>query len=177
MCALCPMQSIGSKPRFTNTCCVTGGWSKWQPPKRSASSFSICAAINALHKHSLKAKSTILRKRSKYGLKMSARWRRGEAAFAPISYLADTQQEPSEVLNARQFDRLQSEGLANALSMLDKRSRRIVKARWLDIEDDGSGGATLHELADEFGVSAERIRQIETSAMKRMKQALIPYVS
>src|SRR5260363_173002 len=101
----------------------------------------------------------------------------GEAAFAPISYLADTQQEPSEVLNARQFDRLQSEGLANALSMLDKRSRRIVKARWLDIEDDGSGGATLHELADEFGVSAERIRQIETSAMKRMKQALIPYVS
>src|SRR5260363_380848 len=61
----------------------------------------------------------------------------GEAAFAPISYLADTQQEPSEVLNARQFDRLQSEGLANALSMLDKRSRRIVKARWLDIEDDG----------------------------------------
>src|SRR5260363_68833 len=55
---------------------------------------------------------------------------------------------------------LTSEGLANALSMLDKRSRRIVKARWLDIEDDGSGGATLHELADEFGVSAERIRHI-----------------
>src|SRR5260364_27617 len=110
MCALCPMQSIGSKPRFTNTCCVTGGWSKWQPPKRSASSFSICAAINALHKHSLKAKSTILRKRSSGGdIALEGQTEDGEAAFAPISYLADTQQEPSEVLNARQFDRLQSE--------------------------------------------------------------------
>ncbi len=99
----------------------------------------------------------------------------GETAFAPISYLADTQQEPSEVLNAHQFDRLQSEGLANALSALDPRSRRIVKARWLDVEDDGLGGATLHELADEFGVSAERVRQIEASAMKKMKKTLISY--
>ncbi len=101
----------------------------------------------------------------------------GETAFAPISYLADTQQEPGEVLNARQFDRLQSEGLKAALNTLDRRSRRIVKARWLDVEDDGSGGATLHELANEFDVSAERIRQIEASAMKTMKKALIPYIS
>lgn len=101
----------------------------------------------------------------------------GEATFAPISYLADTEQEPTEVLNARQFDRLQSEGLESALSTLDQRSRRIVRARWLDVEDDGSGGATLHKLADEFGVSAERIRQIEASAMKKMKKTLLSYAA
>jgi RNA polymerase sigma-32 factor len=68
---------------------------------------------------------------------------------------------------------LQSEGLASALAKLDERSRRIVEARWL-ANDDGSG-ATLHELADEFGVSAERIRQIETAAMKKMKATLAEY--
>jgi hypothetical protein len=58
---------------------------------------------------------------------------------------------------------------------LDPRSRRIIEARWLDVNDDGSGGATLHELADEFGVSAERIRQIESAAMKKMKGALAAF--
>jgi RNA polymerase sigma-32 factor len=99
----------------------------------------------------------------------------GEETFAPIAYLADTHQEPTEVLAARQFDKLQSDGLASALGSLDGRSRRIVQARWLDVSDDGSGGATLHELADEFGVSAERIRQIEASAMKKMRVALHEY--
>ena len=58
---------------------------------------------------------------------------------------------------------------ANALASLDPRSRRIIEARWLRETDT----ATLHELADEFGVSAERIRQIESQAMKKMR-ALIP---
>jgi RNA polymerase sigma-32 factor len=77
------------------------------------------------------------------------------------------------VIEAKQYDRLQSEGLEAALSKLDDRSRRIVEARWL-ANDDGSG-ATLHELADEFGVSAERIRQIEAVALKKMKTALQAY--
>ena len=93
--------------------------------------------------------------------------------YAPISYLSAEHSEPHKVLEAKQFDHLQSEGLEAALAKLDDRSRRIVEARWL-ANDDGSG-ATLHELAAEFGVSAERIRQIETTAMKKMKTSLAEY--
>nr|WP_255779328.1 RNA polymerase sigma factor RpoH [Mycetohabitans sp. B5] len=99
----------------------------------------------------------------------------GEESFAPIAYLADSRTEPTAVLASRQRDLLQTEGLADALESLDARSRRIIEARWLQVQDDGSGGATLHELADEFGVSAERIRQIEASAMKKMRGALQQY--
>jgi RNA polymerase sigma-32 factor len=93
--------------------------------------------------------------------------------FAPIAYLSSEANEPTRTLEAKQFDRLQSEGLEAALNKLDARSRRIVEARWL-ANDDGSG-ATLHELADEFGVSAERIRQIESAALKKMKGTLAAY--
>ncbi|WP_076593253.1 RNA polymerase sigma factor RpoH [Herminiimonas arsenitoxidans] len=93
--------------------------------------------------------------------------------FAPIAYLSSDMQEPTKVLESQQFDRLQTEGLSSALGKLDPRSRRIVEARWL-ANDDGSG-ATLHELADEFGVSAERIRQIEAVALKKMKGSLAAY--
>ena len=72
------------------------------------------------------------------------------------------------MLERRAHDALQGEGLIAALDGLDDRSRRIVEARWL--QDDG--GATLHELAAEFGVSAERIRQIEAAALKKMRVAL-----
>jgi RNA polymerase sigma-32 factor len=96
-----------------------------------------------------------------------------DAKFAPIAYLSAEHSEPLKVLEAKQYDRLQSEGLELALSKLDARSRRIVEARWL-ANDDGSG-ATLHELAEEFGVSAERIRQVEAAAMKKMKTALAEY--
>ncbi|WP_390884881.1 RNA polymerase sigma factor RpoH [Cupriavidus gilardii] len=96
----------------------------------------------------------------------------GEEEFAPIVYLADNHNEPTRVLEAKRQDRMQVEGLEQALTKLDPRSRRIIEARWLQVNDDGSGGATLHELADEFGVSAERIRQIESAAMKKMKGAL-----
>ncbi|WP_292937440.1 RNA polymerase sigma factor RpoH [Noviherbaspirillum sp.] len=93
--------------------------------------------------------------------------------FAPIAYLSSDATEPTKALEAKQYDRLQSEGLEQALGALDPRSRRIVEARWLS-NDDGSG-STLHELADEFGVSAERIRQIESAALKKMKGALAAY--
>ena len=92
-----------------------------------------------------------------------------DEAFAPIAYLEDNRSEPTRVLESRARDHLQSEGLSTALAGLDERSRRIVEARWLC--DDP---ATLHELAAEFGVSAERIRQIETKAMQKMRAALAP---
>jgi RNA polymerase sigma-32 factor len=94
--------------------------------------------------------------------------------FAPIAYLSSESSEPTRVLEAQQKDRLHSEGLEQALAKLDDRSRRIVEARWL-ANDDGSG-ATLHTLAEEFGVSAERIRQIEAAALKKMKGALAAFV-
>ena len=93
--------------------------------------------------------------------------------FAPIAYLSSEQTEPTRILEARQNDRMQSEGLLEALEKLDPRSRRIIEARWLN-SDDGNG-ATLHDLAEEFGVSAERIRQIETAALKKMKNTLTAY--
>ena len=65
-----------------------------------------------------------------------------------------------------------SDGIARALDALDARSRRIVEERWLKVNDDSSGGMTLHELAAEYGVSAERIRQIEVAAMKKMRKVL-----
>jgi len=94
--------------------------------------------------------------------------------FAPIAYLSSDANEPTKVLEAKEYDRMQSEGLESALEKLDPRSRRIVEARWL-ASDEGSG-ATLHDLADEFGVSAERIRQIEAVALKKMKGTLANYV-
>ena len=88
--------------------------------------------------------------------------------FAPIAWLADSHNEPTRVIEAREYDRLQSDGLRAALESLDERSRRIVEARWLA---EGEA-ATLHELAAEFGVSAERIRQIEAKALQKMKDVL-----
>ena len=95
-----------------------------------------------------------------------------EEGFAPITYLADESQEPSRVLDAHRRDRMAGDGIVRALDALDARSRRIVEERWLRVNDDGSGGMTLHELAAEYGVSAERIRQIESAAMKKMRGAM-----
>ena len=99
----------------------------------------------------------------------------GEVAYGPIAYLADAHHEPTAMIEAHQRDLMASDGIATALASLDERSRRIVEQRWLKVNDDGSGGLTLHDLADEFGVSAERIRQIEVAAMKKMKAALMEY--
>ncbi|MGE4053068.1 MAG: RNA polymerase sigma factor RpoH, partial [Piscinibacter sp.] len=82
----------------------------------------------------------------------------GEETYAPIAYLADEAHEPTRVLEARKRDWLASDGIARALETLDERSRRIVEERWLKVNDDSSGGMTLHELAADYGVSAERIR-------------------
>jgi RNA polymerase sigma-32 factor len=95
-----------------------------------------------------------------------------EGSFAPIAYLADEASEPTRVLEALRRDQLATDGIAHALNALDARSRRIVEERWLKVNDNGSGGMTLHDLAAEYGVSAERIRQIEVAAMKKMRKAI-----
>ena len=99
----------------------------------------------------------------------------GEEAYGPIAYLTDASQEPTAVLEARRREVLASDGVAQAMAALDERSRRIVTERWLKVNDDGSGGMTLHDLAAEYGVSAERIRQIEVAAMKKMRKSLAEY--
>jgi RNA polymerase sigma-32 factor len=92
----------------------------------------------------------------------------GDESYAPIAYLADTGGEPGDVLEHAQEERIKSEGLNHAMASLDPRSRRIIEARWLRESDQ----ATLHDLAAEFGVSAERIRQIEHKAMQKMRGAM-----
>jgi RNA polymerase sigma-32 factor len=92
-----------------------------------------------------------------------------EEAYAPVHYLAaDPEAEPSSVLQAQEEETVGAAGLQRALASLDARSRRIVEARWLKEKD----AATLHDLAAEFKVSAERIRQIEVKAMQKMKKVM-----
>ena len=93
-----------------------------------------------------------------------------EESFSPIAYLTNAEDEPGLVLQHQQTEQNKTEGLSHALESLDARSRRIIEARWLREEDT----ATLHDLADEFGVSAERIRQIESQAMKKMRGLMAP---
>ncbi len=91
--------------------------------------------------------------------------------FSPIAYLAaDTDNEPSNTLEKIEHEHLKTTGLSRALASLDERSRRIIEARWLQENEDV---ATLHELAAEFDVSAERIRQIEKKALSKMQASMV----
>ena len=91
-----------------------------------------------------------------------------ENEYSPISYLPTPDLDPSQTLEEKQLEKKQSEGLTAALLILDERSRAIIQARWLKEKDQ----STLHELADQYGISAERIRQIEAQAMKKMRTAM-----
>ena len=91
-----------------------------------------------------------------------------ESSYAPIAYLVAPDAEPTAQLEAAERNELATTGLAQALEKLDPRSRHIVESRWLN-EDDS---ATLHELAAEYGISAERVRQIEVKAMQKMRATL-----
>jgi RNA polymerase sigma-32 factor len=91
-----------------------------------------------------------------------------DSPVTPIAYLTETSEGPAELFERGQAEANKSRGLAQALADLDDRSRRIIKARWLAESDP----KTLHELADEFGISAERVRQIEAKAMQKMKKQL-----
>ncbi len=92
----------------------------------------------------------------------------GEDSYSPIAYLASPDENPAQKLEREQTEKLHRSGLAHALQNLDERSRRIIQARWLT---EGEA-ATLHELAAEYGVSAERIRQIEARALQKMRAAM-----
>jgi RNA polymerase sigma-32 factor len=92
-----------------------------------------------------------------------------EESVTPLAYLADPDDEPAQIVERAQTATNRSEGLRSAMAQLDDRSRRIIEARWLR-EDDA---ATLQQLADEYGVSAERIRQIESKALKTMRSQML----
>jgi RNA polymerase sigma-32 factor len=93
----------------------------------------------------------------------------GEESYSPLAYLASPDENPAQRFEREQTEKLRHDGLAAALENLDERSRHIIKARWLT---EGEA-ATLHELAAQYGVSAERIRQIEARALQKMR-AVIP---
>jgi RNA polymerase sigma-32 factor len=88
-------------------------------------------------------------------------------SFTPVAYLADMREEPSSILEAADTAEHEHEQLSEALADLDERARDILQRRWLNEQKE-----TLHELADEYGVSAERIRQIEKAAMKKLRSAI-----
>ncbi|MBN8779568.1 MULTISPECIES: RNA polymerase sigma factor RpoH [unclassified Thiobacillus] len=92
----------------------------------------------------------------------------GEESYSPLAYLASPDENPAQLLEREQTEQLRHKGLVNALEDLDERSRHIIQARWLT---EGEA-ATLHELAAEYGVSAERIRQIEARALQKMRAAI-----
>jgi RNA polymerase sigma-32 factor len=139
---------------------------------------SMKSGLNTLTPAEVEAMATQLRVKPEEVIEMETRLGGGdvslepsdddEDSYSPIAYLSNPDDEPGRVLEHAQIDRIRTEGLAGALANLDDRSRRIIEARWLR-ED---GGSTLHELAGEFGVSAERIRQIEVQAMKKLRLAM-----
>lgn len=90
-----------------------------------------------------------------------------EESFCPTAYLTDGI-EPSQILEAKEDQVLRGEGLLQSLNSLDERSRHIIEARWLREKDT----ATLHELADELGISAERVRQIEAKAIQKIRNIM-----
>jgi len=92
----------------------------------------------------------------------------GEESYSPVAYLASPDENPAQVLEREQTEQHLHTGLFKALESLDPRSRRIIEARWLT-EDASS---TLHDLAEEYGVSAERIRQIEARALQKMREQI-----
>lgn len=96
-----------------------------------------------------------------------------EGAFTPSDWLTRKSDEPEAVLEEENRMRLEGEGIQKALQALDERSRRVIEARYLHQDENGNvKPVTLQTLADEFGISAERVRQIEKLALRRMREAL-----
>ncbi|MGE0653446.1 MAG: RNA polymerase sigma factor RpoH [Alphaproteobacteria bacterium] len=140
---------------------------------------SMKTGLNTLTPDEVEAMATQLRVKPEEVVEMETRLGGGDVAlepsvdddddaYSPIAYLTNPDDEPGRILEHTEFERVRTEGLARALADLDPRSRRIIEARWLA---EGES-LTLHQLADEFGVSAERIRQIEAQAMKKLRTAM-----
>ncbi len=140
---------------------------------------SMKTGLNTLTPDEVDAMATELRVKPEEVVEMETRLGGGDVAlepsndddedtYSPIAYLTNADEEPGRILEHEQNERVRSEALASALEELDARSRRIIEARWLREQDT----ATLHDLAAEFGVSAERIRQIEARAMQKIRAAM-----
>jgi len=91
-----------------------------------------------------------------------------EKAFSPSQYLEDNSFNPEDITEQKNYEDVNHTALLKNISALDKRSQDIIRARWLD-----DNKITLNELADKYSVSAERIRQIEATAFKKLKTALV----
>ena len=91
------------------------------------------------------------------------------ASYSPAAYLPAPDADPAVAIESAEWDDDVSDRVAQAMTQLDERSRAILKARWVN-----EPKATLHELADEYGVSAERIRQIEANAIKKLQKLVVP---
>ncbi len=91
-----------------------------------------------------------------------------EEAYSPAMYLPASNADPAIEVERNEWEEDSTERLSAALSRLDERSRNILKRRWMS--DDK---ATLHELADEYGISAERVRQVEVNAISKLKGIMV----
>lgn len=91
-----------------------------------------------------------------------------EGSYSPAAYLSQPEADPSRLVEREQFDDNTSERLAQAMTQLDERSQHILRMRWMAAEK-----TTLHELADHYGVSVERIRQIESNAIKKLRNMIV----
>ena len=92
-----------------------------------------------------------------------------EGGFAPVHYLEDKSSDLAASIENDNWEHHAEHKLAHALEILDERSQHIIRARWLDDESK----TTLQELADTYGVSAERVRQLEKNALKKLKDAMV----
>ena len=90
-----------------------------------------------------------------------------ERAFTPAAYLPSPDSDPAKLIESTDWHNDATDRMHRAMKTLDERSRHILESRWLTDEKQ-----TLHELADEYGVSAERIRQIEANAIKKLRSAM-----
>jgi len=90
-----------------------------------------------------------------------------ERAFSPAAYLPSPNADPAKLIETADFNDDASERMAAAVRTLDDRSRHIIESRWLS-----ENKLTLHELADEYGISAERVRQVEANAIKKLRSAM-----
>ncbi len=181
-CGSSRSRSIGSAPKSTNSCCATGGSSRSRRPKRSASCSSTCARPRSASAGSTRKRPQAVASRSRRD--HPRRHRDGAAPQRPRRVVRSRsrgrrelrpgaricrarEQRPRALGRARRLRSRRHERLDGALAKLDERSRDILARRWL--ADDK---ATLHELAAEYGVSAERIRQIEANAIGKLRKQM-----
>lgn len=180
-CAWCPLRCTGSRPRFTSSSCATGGSSRWRPPRPSASCSSTCAArkkrLAWLNNDEVHRVAESLGVEPREVREMESRLTGQDMAFDPASeadddsafqspanYLEDHRYDPARQLEDADWSDNSTSNLHEALQGLDDRSRDILYQRWLAEEK-----ATLHDLAEKYSVSAERIRQLEKNAMNKVK--------